>query len=147
MRVFKSLSSPSSSSNLLVKVREISVFARWLREPSLFESFESTAPSPGIKQRRISFENLESNFDQFNKELAWQYQVMPLHQAPLPDPAAAHVASHCGLERWLPNVLTAAKQITGVISYKLIQVSYWNSWTTETIQPDQKCKNSSLDMY
>lgn len=50
IRVFKSLSSPSSSSNLLVKVSEISVLASWLRALSLFGSFGSTAPSPKIKQ-------------------------------------------------------------------------------------------------
>lgn len=43
---FMSLSSPSNSSNLLVRVREISVLASWLSELSLFGSFGSIAPSP-----------------------------------------------------------------------------------------------------
>lgn len=51
LRVFKSRSSPSSSSNLLVRAREISVFASWLRALSLFGSSGSTAPSPGIQHR------------------------------------------------------------------------------------------------
>lgn len=54
MRVFKSLSSPSSSSNLLVRVSEISVFTSWLKALSLFDSFGSTAPSPEIKQHCVS---------------------------------------------------------------------------------------------
>lgn len=50
IRLLKSLSSPSSSSNLLVKVREISVLARWLRALSLLGSLGSTAPSPEVKK-------------------------------------------------------------------------------------------------
>lgn len=99
IRVFKSLSSPSGSSNLLVKVREISVLARWLRALSLLGSLGSTAPSPEVKKCGSFIDKYHSYIHYKNMCIIWQYQAMPLYQGRLPDPAAAHVTSRLSQEK------------------------------------------------
>lgn len=111
IRVFKSLSSPSRSSNLLVRWSEISVLASWLRAFSLFGSLESTAPSPVNRKKHLKWSFLWVNGSRLEQNLIGSYRAKPQHRVRLPSPAAARGAGHCGLERWRPDVPKAAVQM------------------------------------